>query len=49
MVGSRRDVVEQGALCSYSYASAKVGKAAAGRHIDRILKAPSEATRRWRR
>lgn len=30
-------MVEQGAVFSYSYDFAKVGKAAAGRYIDRIL------------
>lgn len=38
MVGSRGDVVEKGALFSYSYDFAKVGKAAASRYLDRILK-----------
>ncbi len=38
MVGSRKDAVEQGALFSYSYDFAKVGRAAAGRYLDRVLK-----------
>ena len=37
MVGSRKDVVEKGALFAYSYDFPKVGRLAAGRYIDRIL------------
>ena len=38
MVGSRKDVVDAGALFSYSYDFAKVGRLAASRYVDRIIK-----------
>jgi putative ABC transport system substrate-binding protein len=38
MVGSRKDMVAAGALFSYSYDFAKVGRLAAGRYVDRVLK-----------
>lgn len=38
VVSNRKDLVEQGALFSYSYNFAKVGRAAAGRYVDRVLK-----------
>ncbi len=38
MIGSRKDMVEAGALLSYSYDFAKVGRLAASRYVDRILK-----------
>ncbi|MBL8383576.1 MAG: ABC transporter substrate-binding protein [Burkholderiales bacterium] len=38
MIGSRRDVVEAGALLSYSYDFGKVGAAAARRYVDPVLK-----------
>jgi putative ABC transport system substrate-binding protein len=38
MVGARRDVVLAGALFTYSYDFAKVGRATASRYIDPILK-----------
>jgi putative ABC transport system substrate-binding protein len=37
-IGSRRDVVEKGALFAYAYDFAKVGRAAAARYVDPILK-----------
>jgi putative ABC transport system substrate-binding protein len=38
MVGSRKDMVAADALFSYSYDFAKVGRLAAGRYVDRVLK-----------
>ena len=38
MVGSRQDMVDAGALFSYSYDLAKVGRLTASRYVDRILK-----------
>jgi putative ABC transport system substrate-binding protein len=38
MVGIRKDLVEQGALFSYSYDFAKVGRATAGRYLEKVLK-----------
>jgi putative tryptophan/tyrosine transport system substrate-binding protein len=38
MVSNRRDMVEAGALFAYTYDFAKVGRLAAGRYVDRVLK-----------
>jgi len=38
VVANRKDLVEQGALFAYSYDFAKVGRMAAGRYVDRVLK-----------
>lgn len=43
MVGSRQDMVEAGALFSYSYDLAKVGRLTASRYVDRILKGTKPA------
>ena len=43
MIGSRKDVVDAGALLSYSYDFAKVGRLAASRYVDRILKGTKPA------
>ncbi len=43
MVGSRQDMVEAGALFSYSYDLAKVGRLTASRYVDRILKGKKPA------
>lgn len=38
MVGSRKDTVQQGALFGYTNDFAKIGRAAAGRYLERVLK-----------
>ena len=38
VVANRKDLVEQGALFAYSYDFAKVGRLAASRYVDRVLK-----------
>ena len=43
MVGSRKDMVEKGALFAYSYDFPKVGRLAASRYVDRILKGKKPA------
>ena len=43
MVGSRQDMVEAGALFSYSYDLVKVGRLTASRYVDRILKGTKPA------
>ena len=43
MVGSRKEMVEKGALFAYSYDFAKVGRLAASRYVDRILKGKKPA------
>ena len=37
MVGSRKDVVQQGALFGYTYDFATIGRAAAGRYLGKVL------------
>lgn len=43
MVGSRQDMVDAGALFTYSYDLAKVGRLTASRYVDRILKGTKPA------
>ena len=38
IAGGRKDLVKQGVLFSYGYNYAKVGRATAGRYLDRVLK-----------